>query len=246
MAGWSGAKAKDMLTATAQRVRLLAVSVRLAGQSLEQAANTLEDSTAALDTVENALEASSPLLYSIEVLIGEDIPSTLEVTNQALLSAQASAQAIDRILRALDALSLITGVTYQPEKPMDESLAEVADGLSPLPDALRAAQKDLTSVANRLEEVAPTLVDAQDEFGLLAKSLRRMGNDVSREADSLEAFADVLSGAASRASGWMRGLATVMALLIVWLGLGQAAVFYVGEQLRRESVFISKKDKRQT
>jgi hypothetical protein len=239
MAGWGGAKAKEMLAATSQRVQSLADSIRLAGQSLEQAANTLEDSTTTLDTIQNTLRASGPLLNSIEVLIGENLPTTIEVTNQALISAQASAQAIDRVLRALDALSLITGVTYKPEKPLDESLAEIADGLSPLPDALRDSQADLASMVDRLEKVTPTLVDAQDEFGLLAETLRRMGDSISEESDALEAFADILSGAASQALGWMRGLAAVLALVIIWLGLGQAAIFYLGEQLRRESVFIS-------
>ena len=219
----------DALSAGAETARQLALTVRTSRASIEAAASGLTNASQALNTVEQGLTNSDPLLGSVGELLGEELPVTIETTRAALIGAQGGAAAMDRVLRSLAFL----GLEYDPEQPLDESMAETADSLEPLPDSLRgvegdlaASREDLDAVRADLDELADDLQQLGEELGAMAASLEGYAGDLTRAGQGLERA----SQRAPTVGRWVGGLGAVIAL---GLAASQYVTIVVGGLLRR-------------
>jgi hypothetical protein len=204
-----------------------------ATDALERAALALDDGSLALGAVHNTLEASQPFLDSVQNMLGHDFPDILETTRQSILSAGASAQAIDQVLRALSSIRFLTGVDYRPEQSLDQSLEQVAAGLEPLPESLRVVAQDLGSVGDSLEQVNPTILATGEELGLMSTSLRSSAERLRDQLDRFAGLEDTLQLAAERAQSVINGMAFLAGLALVWIAMGQTAVLYTGILIAR-------------
>jgi hypothetical protein len=235
LARWGADQLDGMTRGAIQQLEMTAVSVRFAAQSLSNGAEALHEGRQIILSINHNLETTRPLLESISVLLAEEAPSTIEATREALISAQAGAQAIDRVLRGLDALSPITGVTYQPEKPLEVSLADAAQGLQPLPMAFRSVDAKLQDVDGSLTEMQPVLAGILGELDALQDSMTRLGKNLQLQADDLDTLAERLSDIAPRVLGFTRVGAVVLGFVFFWLFLGQVSIYFVGVWLSRST-----------
>jgi uncharacterized membrane protein YdfJ with MMPL/SSD domain len=179
-------------------------------------------------SIDNSLTTTGPLLESVSTLLADEAPTTLEMTREALISAQASAQAIDRVLRGLDALSPITGVTYQPEKPLEVSLAEVAQALKPLPTAFKSIDVKLKEVDGSLNEMQPVLEGILGELNVLGESMSRLEVNLNSQADTLDTLAARLLEIVPQMPRFMQVVAVLLGLFLFWVLLGLASIYFVG------------------
>lgn len=208
-----------------------------AAQGLAEASVALEESGATLRQVRGSLEDSEPLLDSVGRLVGEDAPSTLEATRDAILDTRTGARAIDQVLRALAAVGFITGVRYDPEESLDESLAGVAEAIGPLPDSLRSAAGDLDRATAGFQDVRLRLSQSADEMRVLAISMKNLSFTLEAQQVAFDRLAASLESASERAAAVMTLAAGLLALALIGGGLTQAAVLMLGRALARgESV----------
>lgn len=214
-----GVWAESQLGSMAATARSLAATSRSSRSALSAGAASLHSARDTLLTVEDSLQNVDPLLTSVRGLLGEDLPATIDATETALLSAQQGAAAMDRVMRGLR----LFGLDYNPELPLDQSLAATAEGLAPLPASLQAveaslvtSQQDLTGVRNDLTGVASDLDD-------LAVEMDRTADSLSGYAGQLESGAEAMDDLSTRARlyGWL--LAALALLGSAWL----AALNYV-------------------
>lgn len=225
----AGRLVQDAMSAGAETSRQLALTVRTSRASIKAAASGLENASQALNTVEQGLVNSDPLLESTGELLGEELPITIETTRAALISAQGGAAAMDRVLRGLAFL----GLEYDPEQPLDQSMGETADSLEPLPATLRGVESDLSASREDLDAVRADLDD-------LGRDSQQLAEELSTMAASLEGYAGDLTRAAQRlergsqrapmVGRWYGGLGAVLAL---FFAASQYATLVVGGLLRR-------------
>lgn len=228
----AGRAAQQLLAGAADSARSLAVTARTSRSSIDAAALGLENASQTLRTVESGLANSDPLLEATAELLGEELPQTVESTHEAILGAQGGAAAIDTVLRGLSRIALL-GVEYSPDQPLDESMAQTAASLEPLPGSLRAlegdlqsSRDDLRSVRAELETTARDLQLLSDELAAMADTLQGYAGDLRRSADKLDRAAE-LAPAAGRWAGALTGLAAL------GLAASQYAAVTVGGMLRR-------------
>lgn len=216
LGGW----AELQLHSMAESARSLAATSRSSRSALSAGADSLHSAREALLTVEDSLQNVDPLLTSVRSLLGDDLPTTIDATETALLSAQQGAAAMDRVLRGLR----LFGLDYNPELPLDQSLAATAQGLAPLPASLQAveaslvtSQQDLTGVRTDLTAVAADLDDLAQEMDRTADSLSGYAGQLDLAAGAMDRLSErtrlvgwLLAILAVLASGWLAALNWVM------------------------------------
>lgn len=235
-AGGAAQAVRAGLTNTAAQAAGMSGTLGTAADGLAEASATLEETSTTLRQVRRSLEDSEPLLDSVGRLVGEDAPTTLESTRDAILATRTGARAIDQVLRALDAVQFITGVRYDPAESLDQSLGGVAEAIGPLPDSLRAAAGDLDRATEGFRDVELGLAQTADEMRALAISMQNLSWALDAQEVELDRIAAALASASDRATGIVTVTAAVLALTLIGAGLTQTAVLILGRSLAQGEV----------
>ena len=222
----------ESLTLLAEGARRLRDPLELAAGSLGEASAVLNATGAMLLTVGESLESVEPLLTSVGDVVGQDAAEAIDAARSALESAEGGAAAIDSTLRTLSYLGPLTGVTYDPEESLQESLAEVNASLEPLPDDLRGIQDDLDEAVEDLEPVLTSIDGVAAYLESLTVSVEELGEYVLSQSTALGRLAVRADRAADSAPAWVWRVALLLEFLLLLACLEQAVVIVVGKQLR--------------
>lgn len=183
---------------------------------------------AALRDTATSIESSTGAVESAAGLAEDEIPQTITAIADVFPSLESAAAAVDLALTGLSNLPI--GPDYDPEVPLDETLAEIGTQLEQLAervdrasrefvdvaDALEQAPGDLRAVADAIEQLDEDLVveDLVGQYEATLEEARRV---------AVESLDNVDSG-----SDWL--VAAVVALSVVF-GLGQVGTIWLGRHL---------------
>lgn len=202
----------------------------IADSTLANSRNTLAALSATLDQATTAITETQPMLASLEELTGEGLPATIGSTRQALASAQATAQIVDRALSA----AAIFGVPYNPEVPLGVAIGQVSDSLADLPADLEEVSVGLGTANDNVGQLASELKQVSAEITTIARSV----GEASAVVEQYQGVVDDLRGeiAAIREGAplWIMLVRLGLTLLLIWLGLAQVGLLSQGwERLGR-------------
>lgn len=223
--------AEDALDETVEAVaaveRGLAAAAGSLGPSLEMMATVQE----AVSEIAFSLEETEPLFDSMAEVIGDELPAVVSSTQDSLEAAQETAVVVDRVLYALDAISFVSGVSYDPEVPLAESVENVSaslDDLGPsfliLEDGIEQADTNTAAVGAQLEELEDNLAEMEEPLREAEGSLedyRELTRDLQKQ---LEGMSDTLPR-------WINRLAAGLGLILFWHMIVQAALFLYGWEM---------------
>jgi methyl-accepting chemotaxis protein len=198
--------------------------------TLDQLVETLQTTSDSLEQVQTGSEDLDGLLQSVSGFLHVEAPDTIESARQAILSTQEGARAMDQVLRGLASVSFLTGVNYDPEQPLDASLAAVADSLSPLPESLREVSVDLDDVRANLEELQETALSMQTDLAGLRAELGGSSQSMDLNAEAAGRLAGQMELMATRC----RQFKILLGLVSVFLTLNFCAIQWAIWQLANE------------
>lgn len=225
---WASPRLMEGAESTARELRELSLLLDSSRLALDRASLALEGASEGLQTTQATLDNSEPLLSSISELLGSQAPETIRSTRSALQGAQEGARAMDTVLRGL----ALIGLRYNPEVPLNESLALTAESLDPLPQALIQVHDDIDSVQDDLGALGGDMGLIRTDLRRLSNSLAPLGEDLQTQSGRLLSAADTLdeTGASLRSRLVVVGL--LGSLLAIWVGLGQTGLLVLGGWLR--------------
>jgi len=210
---------------------LAAASMQQVALALDEGAHTLRAAQASLRKVHESMLETEPLITSTAELVGEQAPVIITDTRNALTSAEQGAAAIDQVLRTLAVLGPITGVTYSPERPLDEGLSEVAESLEPLPSALRQVGEELGTAASSLVRIGGSFEEVGEELGNYAQDISGKSAVLADLAGDLDTLSSDADNARAKIGPLVLVISTVLELLLAGQALGQSAIFHVGRSM---------------
>jgi hypothetical protein len=163
-------------------------TIQVVGSSLGQASTDLELIRGIIQDVALTLDDSTGLITSTAGLVGGDMTSFVRETQISLASVEASARLVDDTLRIVSIVPFI-GPRYQPEVPLQESVASVSRSLDPLPASfgrisreldvsaanLSVIQYEIELLVNQLDGIHTSITSAQlvvEEYRLILVELR--------------------------------------------------------------------------
>lgn len=201
VAGWIlASRASTHLTDGIEPLGDLVVNV---SESVEATRVIVDRTIEAVEGIESAtrsagrsLDAVSGLIDSTSDVIGGDLAESLDSAVDTLPALVDTGRIIDGTMRTLS----LVGVDYDPEAPLDESLASLEESLRPIPEQLRAQVEALEGVQTDIDVIvldagslAATLFEARIDMTAARQVMASTGENVSRAADSIAAIEEDLA-----------------------------------------------------
>jgi len=206
----------------------------LASRGLEQAQVALGATQGLMESADSGLENTSVMLGSVSDIMADDLPDVIEETQRSLSAAQEGAAVIEQVLYGLNAISALTGITYDPDVSLTEGLAGTNESLDTLPatlaeldESLSAAQENLDALRTSvtllpapLEETETVLDEAQTSLESYSSLIEQLTQTVSNLQQSLP--------------NWARAVVFAAYFLLIWLAISQVGLLWQGWEMVSE------------
>jgi hypothetical protein len=197
-----------------------------------------------LSTTAATVDDTTPVLNEINTIMSDTLPSTLEATTASLYTAQDAAQVLESTIKSLDAFRFLLsatpllgnlvdqpGVSYNPEKPLADTLGELAANLEGLPDTFINMSVNLASADDNLGSIRENLTTMSDSVGLISSSLSEYEKMVIQSQSSMDNLTSILANIQSNLATILNGVAIVLTLLFLWLLAAQVVILSQGWEL---------------
>ncbi|MBN1318732.1 MAG: hypothetical protein JXA42_24840 [Anaerolineales bacterium] len=214
----------------------------------EQALGATIDSVDALSemlgTTADTVEDTKPILDEIDVIMADTLPSTLQATTDSLYTAQGAAQVLESTIQSLDAFRFMLSAaplvgdlielpeeSYNPEKPLAESLGELAANLEDLPDSFVKMSDNLSATDENLSGIQGNLNTMSDSVGFISSSLGEYQAMIIQSQSSMDDLKAILTNFENRLPTILDGFVIAMSLFFVWLLVAQIVILSQGWEL---------------
>ncbi|NLG99702.1 MAG: hypothetical protein GX491_20290 [Chloroflexi bacterium] len=211
----------SMVELTGQALDATRATIDVVNNSLDQAAMNLALIRGIADDVAGTLDDSEALIESTAGLIGNDMAGFVTNTQTSLASVEASARLVDDTLRVISAIPLI-GPRYQPEMPLQESVAQVSDSLTPL-------QGSFETISRQLDVSAAHVATMRFEIETLADQVDEIDQSITQAKEVVDDYSTVLDGVQARYDKAAGNLP--LALDVIYIGLTALLVWIFITQL---------------
>ena len=168
-------------------------------QALGATIDSVDALSAMLGTTAATVEDTKPVLDQVDTIMATTLPSTLEATTDSLYTAQEAARVLESTIQSLDAFRFLlsampllgglveqTGEAYNPEKPLADSLGELASSLEGLPDTFVEMSANLSATDDNLVAIQGNLVTMSDSVGLISSSLSEYEKMIVQSKSSMD------------------------------------------------------------
>ncbi|MGQ9599833.1 MAG: hypothetical protein ACUVWZ_10505 [Anaerolineae bacterium] len=213
-------------------------------QALRGTIDSVDALSAMLSTTAAAVKDTEPVLDKVNLMMTQILPSTLQATTDALYSAQQAARVLESTIQQLDAFRLLISATplmsgllpppgeaYNPEKPMADSLGELASNLKGLPDTFIRLSTDLSATDDKLATVQDNLITMSESVKLISSSLGEYERMVTQSKSSLDNLMSILTSIRNNLPTILNVAAVVLTLLFSWLLAAQVVILSQGWEL---------------
>jgi hypothetical protein len=214
------------------------------GQALGATIDSVDALSTMLSTTATTVEDTQPVLDEIDTIMAVTLPSTLEATTDSLHTAQEAAQVMESTIQSLEAFRFLlsdmpmlgdlvgqTGEPYNPEKPLADSLGEMAANLEGLPDTFVEMSVNLSDTDDNLRSIQENLITMSDSVGLISSSLGEYQGKIIQSQSSLDDLTSILTNLQSNLPTILNWVAIVLTLFFVWLLAAQVVILSQGWEL---------------
>jgi hypothetical protein len=218
--------------------------MEISGQALVATVDSLDALSTMLSTTATTVDNTTPMLMDINTIMSDTVPSTLEAATSSLYTAQEAAQVLESTIKSLDAFRFMlsatpllgnlvgqTGESYNPEKPLADSLGELAASLETLPNTFIEMSTKLSTADDNMGSIQENLVTMSDGVGVISSSLGEYEKMVVQSQSSMDNITSLLSNIQSNLATIVNGVAIVLTLFFLWLLAAQAVILSQGWEL---------------
>jgi uncharacterized phage infection (PIP) family protein YhgE len=201
-----------------------------------------------LSTTAASVEDTKPVLDQLNQVIGKTVPSTLESATDSLKTAQQAAVVLDSAIKSLDTFRAVLSAMpllgdfveqpyqpYNPDKPLAESLGELATNLESLPATFTEMSTNLDKADDNLVTIQDNLTTMSNSVGLISKSLGEYQAMISQSQSSMDNLVSMLANIQNNLPNILNGVATVLSLFFVWLLATQVVILSQGWELYQDA-----------
>ncbi|NLE99850.1 MAG: hypothetical protein GX601_02620 [Anaerolineales bacterium] len=220
--------------------------MEITGEALGATVDSVDALSDMLSTTAATVEDTQPVLDEFNVIMATTLPSTLQATTDSLYTAQEAAQVLESTIKSLDAFRFVLSATplvggfveqpaesYNPQKPLADSLGELAANLEALPETFIGMSEDLSTTDEKLTDVQENLITMSDSVRLISSSLNEYEDMVIQSKSSMDNVTSILVSTQSNLPNILNGVAIALTLFFVWLLAAQVVIFSQGLELYR-------------
>lgn len=216
----------------------------ITGQALGATVDSLDALSSMLSTTATTVDDTKPVLNQINTIISDTLPTTLEAATASLYTAQEASQVLESTIKSLDAFRFLlsatpllgdllpqTGESYNPEKPLADSLGELAANLEDLPDTFVEMSVNVSTTYDNLGSIKGNLTTMSDSVGLISTSLAEYEKMIIQSQSSMDNLTSILTSIRSNLPTILNGVVIVFSLFFLWLLAAQVVILSQGWEL---------------
>jgi len=218
--------------------------MEITGQALGATIDSVDALSEMLGTTAATVEDTKPVLDDISILMEDSLPSTLGAATDSLYTAQAAAQVLESTIQSLETFRFLLSATpligdlagqpgemYNPEKPLADSLGEVASNLEGLPDTFVEISTNLSKTDDNLASIQGNLITMSDSVGLISTSLGEYKAMITQSQSSMDNLKSILTNLQSNLPAILNGFVIAVSLFLIWLLAAQIVILSQGWEL---------------
>jgi peptidoglycan hydrolase CwlO-like protein len=202
-------------------------SLLILDSTIENSQNNLNTIYSTLNNLDGSIESISESLQLSSSLIGDDLRLTIIETQIALSSASSSAKLIDDTLSIIAAIPLL-GARYQPDVPLNISLANVAGSMSDIPVALETIELSLDKTSGGITNLKDDLLDLGEDILYLSGNLTDAQENISEYQKTIEQLQIQTNQVRTQSRGIALFISVIFSGLFFWLGVAQVNILLQG------------------
>lgn len=219
-------------------------TMEITNQALGATVDSVDALSVMLNTTAGTLEDTKPVLIQMNIVMGEQLPSTLQSTINSLNASQEAATSLESAIKSLDTFRMVMGAVpglsafvpssqknYNPEKPLADSLGEVADSLNEMPDTFIEMAANMDKADNNLDAIQSNLTTMSDSVASISDSLREYQTMLGQSQSSVDSLKGMLASTQNNLDRYMNGVTVVLYLLLFWMLAVQVVIFSQGWEL---------------
>jgi methyl-accepting chemotaxis protein len=218
-----------------QALAATAEGLTLAETSLSQSTATIESLAGTSAGVGQAIEGTIPTVETIAQFLGEQLPATLDSTQETLVSAATTAKVVDDALAVITAIPFLGTTRYNPEVPLYLGLEDIASSLDTIPASLKEIQKGLDATSSDLQVLAEDLTAMAGNISQIATSVASAQSVLVQYQDVVADLQALVGSVQEALPNWLRMLRWSLSLVLVWLGIAQLGLMAQGWELVNRS-----------
>ncbi len=219
-------------------------AMQITGEALGATVDSVDALSVMLGATAASVQDTKPVLDDLNSFMGEKLPATMELAIGSLETAQQGAAVLDSTIKSLDtfrtlmsSVPLVGGFVqqpaqaYNPEKPLAESLGELATSLEDLPVMFTDMSVNLGKADDNLDTIQTSLTTMSGSVGAISKSLTEYETMITQSQSSMDNLTAMLTNVQNNLPNILNGTATVLTLFFAWLLAAQVVIFSQGWEL---------------
>jgi len=199
--------------------------------SLEQAVEAVDALEGVMVDVGLTINDTAPILDVAAELLGEQLPATIDATQETLTSVATSAQLVDDLLGVISVIPLLGTDRYNPDVSLHQGFQDVSDGLDGIPELLLTAGEGLSAGTESLQDVEKGFAAMGQSIGATTTSLKSAQTVLKDYQQIVTDLHATLLSVSESLPGWLRALRWGFTLALIWLGVAQIALITQGWEL---------------
>jgi archaellum component FlaC len=223
---------------TSQKVMIIT------SDALGASVKSVDALSATLHSTSVSVKDTKPVLAQMNIVMGKQLPATLTAATDSLKASQEAAKSLESTIQSLDTFRSVMSATpflsafvpasqekYNPEKPLADSLGEVAVSLEDMPGTLSDMAANMDKADDNLDEIETNLTTMSESVASISKSLKEYQQMVGQSQESMESLKSILTGVETNLNPILNGVTIGLALLLIWLLTAQIVIFSQGWEL---------------
>jgi hypothetical protein len=220
------------------------ITMEVTGQALGATVESVDALSILLSSTASSVEETGPMIETANTMLGKNLPDTFESATGSLISAQQAAVVLDSSIKSLVAFQEIMSTVplvsafveqpaqpYNPEKPLAESLGEVAAELEALPAMFTTMAESMEKADDNLETIHSSLVTMSASALTISQSLSEYEAMVIQSQKSVDSIPLMLTNIQDNLKRVWDGTVLGLSLFLLWLLAIQVVVFSQGWEL---------------
>jgi uncharacterized phage infection (PIP) family protein YhgE len=218
--------------------------MEITGQALGATVDSVNALSTMLGTTAVSVQDTQPALDQLNTFLGDKLPATLTSASDSLKTAQQAAVVLDSTIKSLENFRTVLSAAplvgafvdqpaqaYNPEKPLADSLGEVAANLEGLPALFSEMAASLDKADNNLVNVQSNLTTMSSSVKLISSSLSEYEAMVNQSKTSMGNLTAMLTNVQKNLDSILNGIALTFTLFFLWLLAAQVVILSQGWEL---------------
>jgi methyl-accepting chemotaxis protein len=216
----------------------------ITGEALGATVTSVDALSTMLETTALTVQDTKPVFTQLNSVMGDTLPQTMEDATTSLKAAQEAAKVLEASMKSFENFQMLASTNpllammfvqpekpVIPEKPLAESLGDLAKNLVNLPQTFNDMSTNLDKADNNLDAIQTNLSTMSESVSLISKSLGEYKSMIGESKSSMDNLQTMLTSMKNNLPTVLNITVTILTLFFLWLLAVQVVILSQGLEL---------------